>query len=93
MKKGKRFYSPNSIWFYLSARDLKKVGFVVSNKVSLKASRRNRIKRRLRGLVKDSLEKIPQGYLVLMVKKDYQKEKGLVEDFNEQLTKLTKHLG
>jgi len=93
MKNGKKFHSPNSIWFYLPHSDLKKVGFIVSNKVSLKASRRNRIKRRLRSLVKDSLEKLPNGYLVIMVKRDYSKKESFVKDFKNQFEKLIGHLG
>ncbi len=89
MSSGRKYYSPNSIWFYLNSKsNLKKVGFVVSNKVSSKASQRNRIKRRLRGFVDSNLNKVPDGLLVIMIKRDYQASKDLIKDCQEQLKKL-----
>ncbi len=53
-------------------------GFIVSNKVAKKASRRNLIKRRLRAVVYQELKKIKSGYDFVIValppilKQDYQ---------------------
>lgn len=89
MSSGKKYYSSNSIWFHLNrGGTLKKVGFIVSNKVSPRASRRNKIKRKLRGFVSENFDRIPDGLLVVMVKKDYQTSKDLIRDCQKQLKKI-----
>jgi ribonuclease P protein component len=88
MQAGRRFYGKSSLWFYLPKTGLKKVGFIVSNKVSLKASRRNRIKRQLRGLIEENLTELPDGDLVILIKKDYSTSTDLKEDFKNNLDKL-----
>lgn len=45
-------------------------GFIVGVKVSKKASLRNKIKRRLKGLVRIKLEKIKKGFDVILIAKE-----------------------
>jgi len=42
-------------------------GFIVSAKISKKAVDRNRIKRRLRGIIKDNIKHIKSGYDVIVI--------------------------
>jgi len=90
MSGGKKYYSQNSIWFFLESYHLKKIGFIVSNKVSPKASRRNKIKRNLRGFIGDNLNHLIEGYLVVMIRKDYRSNRSLYNDCADQLKKITK---
>ena len=47
-------------------------GFVVSNKIDKRATRRNGLKRRLRAVIGEQLEKIKPGFdLVILVKKPF----------------------
>ena len=61
-------YSSLLLWLKLLPNDLSynRVGIVVSTKVSKKAVERNRIKRRLRALIKDYLSSIKPGYDIII---------------------------
>lgn len=61
-KKGRRF-KEDFLVFIVVKNNLKqsRFGFIVSNKVSKKATVRNKIKRRLRKLVKESLLRVKEG--------------------------------
>ena len=56
--------------------EISRFGFVVSNKVSNKATVRNKIKRKLRNLVREKLSKIQKGMdVVVVVNPGFQMEK------------------
>jgi len=53
-----------------NSMDISRFGFVVSSKVSKKAVKRNKVKRRLRSIVKDNIHSIITGYdIVIFTKK------------------------
>ena len=66
--QGQAYYSP-----VLMLKSLKnklaysRLGFVVSNKVSKKASSRNLIKRRIREIIRLNLSKIKKGYDIVII--------------------------
>ena len=55
--------------YTLNSLDLNRFGFVVSGKVSNKAVARNKIKRRLREIVKKEINSMPSGYDIVIVAK------------------------
>lgn len=56
--------------------DVSRFGFVVSSKVSKKAVIRNKIKRRLRNIIKEHMQSIEKGYdIVIFTKKGIEEEK------------------
>ena len=55
--------------YAINPLDLNRFGFVVSSKVSNKAVVRNKIKRRLREIVKKEINSIPSGYDIVIVAK------------------------
>jgi len=80
IKKGK-FYSEDLLVFKKIKNNLSRtrVGFVVSQKVSKKAVVRNKIKRRLRQIIKTNLAEIKPGFDIIFFTK-----KGIEEkDFSE----------
>jgi len=62
-------------------------GFIVGVKVSKKASLRNKIKRRLKGLVRIKLEKIKKGFDVILIAKEGLENKDFW-DIEEVISKL-----
>lgn len=69
--------------------DNSRFGFVVSRKVSKKANLRNKIKRRLRDLVKGKLKKIKEGRDALLIALPGLERKGFKE-IEETINKLFK---
>lgn len=81
LKKGKDF---KNVWkkgkgFFLKELGIKRVknnlnnsrfGFIVSSKVVREAYLRNKVKRRLREIIRKSLEKIPKGYDFLIIARE-----------------------
>jgi len=66
--------------FYKNAlEDITRIGFIVSQRVSKKAVLRNKIKRRLREIVKDSLSNLKPGYDIIFFTKKAIKEKDFLE--------------
>jgi ribonuclease P protein component len=81
-RSGKQFSERSLSLLLINSEDKSpaKVGFLVSLKVSKRATERNRLKRTLAGCVFKFLERIEKGYLLLfLVKKDAlsQDEEGL----------------
>lgn len=74
IKEGKSFHSKHIKWFVNLKKKSRRVGIVVSNKVSGKATRRNRIKRIIRSWLQNNLEGLPKAWQVVMVKSDSQDE-------------------
>lgn len=62
-----------------SLGDITRIGFVVSQKVSKKAFLRNKIKRRLREIVRDNLSNLKSGYDLIFFTKKAIKEKDFLE--------------
>ena len=67
--------------------DVTRIGFVVSQKISKKASSRNQIKRRLREIIKNNLINLKPGYDLIFFTKRGIKEK----DFSE-MEKIVKQV-
>ncbi|MEA3293180.1 MAG: ribonuclease P protein component, partial [Patescibacteria group bacterium] len=59
--------------------DLNRFGFIVSKKVSKKAVIRNKIKRRLREIIKARIAKMKQGYDIIILVYPEIKEKSFLE--------------
>ncbi len=69
LKQGRQKHSSYLILYFLPADNLK-VGFVVSQKVSKKAVERNRLKRRLREIIRrEWLYRLMPGYYLFVAKK------------------------
>ena len=86
-KTGKGF-KDNFLFLKLARNNLKiiRFGFVVGKNFSKKAASRNRIKRRLRGLVKNKLSETKPGFDVVLVV-----AKGLgIKDFRELAETINK---
>lgn len=67
-KKGKSFYSKIlGVKFLSNELENSRFAFVVSNKVSKKAVKRNLLKRRLRGIIQLNLAKIQGNYDVVII--------------------------
>jgi len=62
-----------------SLGDVTRIGFVVSQKVAKKAFLRNKIKRRLREIVKNNLDNLKSGYDLIFFTKKAIKEKDFLE--------------
>lgn len=89
-KKGKGFEKD---FLFLKIKkinsDKSKFGFIVSRKINKKAVARNKIKRRLREVVKGQISKIKPGINVVMVVKKDIKEKEFSE-IKKTVTRLLK---
>jgi len=77
--------------FLRNSLDLTRIGFVVSQKVSKKASSRNKIKRRLREIIKINLPNLKPGYdLIFFTKKGIiEKDFWEIKEVIEQILKKT----
>ena len=82
----------NSLYFKIKENDLKisRFGFIVGKNFSKKAVQRNRIKRRLREVVKNFLPQIKKGFDVVVVvlpgeENDFEKLKNTVEKVLKEL--------
>jgi len=60
-------------------KNVSRIGFVVSQKISKKAHLRNKIKRRLREIIKDNLDNLKPGYDLIFFTKKAIKEKDFLE--------------
>jgi len=90
-KEGK-FFSLGCLALKAAKNDFpySRFGFVVSNKISKSAVKRNRIKRLLRESVRISRDEISAGFdIVIMVRKDFS-EKKMPEVKNEMMNLLRK---
>jgi ribonuclease P protein component len=89
MGRGQRVAGKHLIWFFLSVANQKKVGLVVSNKVSGRATDRNQLKRWLRGILVDKFSQLPTGQSVVLVRKFSKDRVGLRSELTELLERLT----
>lgn len=69
LKKGKTFFLPEFIIKYDFNNKGTKIGFIISTKVDKRAVKRNLLKRQLRGIFKDMLSNIKNGYSLLIIAK------------------------
>lgn len=71
-KNSKPVYTENLIFRASKGRDITRFGFVVSNKIDKRATRRNSLRRRLRSIVQELMPGIAGGYdVAILVKKDF----------------------
>ncbi|MBL7156084.1 MAG: ribonuclease P protein component [Candidatus Pacebacteria bacterium] len=86
-KNGKGFHQ-DFLFLKLLGNDKKqtRVGFVVSKKISNKAVIRNKVKRRLREIIRDQITEINQGFDIVLValpgleEKDFSEIKNMVNN-------------
>ena len=86
-KKG-RTIDGKFVFFKLGKNDLQisRFGFIIGKKISKKAAVRNKIKRMLREIIKEKMEKIKPGFDIIVgvrpsiIEKDYQDIKKEVEN-------------
>ncbi len=93
-RKGKKFRSLSFDLFYLNKNNAEpsRFGFVVSNKFSKVAPKRNRVKRVFREIVKNNLDKFEDGLWVVIKPKPISLEKNYEEistEFNKVLSKIS----
>jgi len=70
-KKGKKFKEDFLVLKIIKNNlNQSRFGFIVGKKISKKATLRNKIKRRLRGLVRIKLGKIKKGFDVILIAKE-----------------------
>lgn len=74
LRNGRRVQGSFLGLFFLSSQDVvntsqTKTGFVVSNKISKKATERNRLKRILREVVRQNVYNIKEGFLLVFLAK------------------------
>jgi ribonuclease P protein component len=81
IKEGKKIEKEFLVlkFFKNSLGDVTRIGFVVSQKIAKKAFLRNKIKRRLREIVKDDLNNLKSGYDLIFFTKKAIKEKDFLE--------------
>ncbi|MDI6752157.1 MAG: ribonuclease P protein component [bacterium] len=68
-KNGKRVASRFFATFFL-AKEEKRIGIIVSKKVSKKAVIRNRVRRRIREIYRLNKEDMPQGWIMVIARKE-----------------------
>lgn len=90
-RKGKKIEKDFLVLKFLrNSLDVTRIGFVVSQKVSKKASSRNKIKRRLREIIKINLPNLKPGYDLIfftkkgIIEKDFWEIKKVVEQILKQ---------
>jgi len=85
LKKGNGFRAGSLVLKKFLKKEGKKFGFLISKKVLKKAVQRNRLKRRLREILREKVEKIKEGVRIVFIalpgleKKDFKKLKEIVE--------------
>ena len=85
---GQRFGNRHFQFYYLKNRkSTNRLGIIVSKKVSKRAVVRNKVKRRIRASYQNELERIQQGYDLIIVAK-----KRCAEDPYRDLDRSLKHL-
>ncbi len=95
LKMGKGRKEDFLILKYLKNKlSINRVGFIVSQKVAKKATQRNKIKRRLREVVRKNLNRLTPGYDMIFIAQKGSEEKKFseLEEKVEQLLKKTKIL-
>ena len=71
-KNSRPTYTENLIFRIAKGRGASRFGFVVSNKIEKRATRRNSLRRRLRSIVQDLMSEVASGYdVAILVKKDF----------------------
>lgn len=89
-KKGKSIYFHEiclCVKFFKNNLSHSRFGFVVSSKISNRASRRNKVKRLLREVVKKNLTRIKPGFDIVIVTKKGIEEK-LSKDISSAITSI-----
>tara|TARA_B100001964_G_scaffold243497_1_gene321649 strand:+ start:1530 stop:1871 length:342 start_codon:yes stop_codon:yes gene_type:complete len=69
LKEGHTFFLPEFVIKYNFNKQETKIGFIISTKVDKKAVKRNLLRRRLRGVIKELLPKLKKGYYLLIIAK------------------------
>ncbi len=82
---GRRSQVGNSTDHILHTTNESRFGFVVSNKIDGRAARRNGLKRRLRAIVGENLEKIKPGFDVVILVKRQPKYPYIYEEIKEEV--------
>ena len=89
-KKGKG-YSGDFLFLKIFKNNfsINRFGFIISQKVSKKSTIRNKIKRRLREIIKTNLPKIKKGFdIILIIKPNAEKES--FRNFKDEVQKILK---
>ncbi len=91
-KEGRKLYNPLFGLLYKIASEGKKVGFIVSKRISKRAVDRNRIRRLLAEGVRNNLNLLPEGFkgLFLVTKQMLGKKLGEVDEKMGKIVKLIK---
>ena len=85
LKKGKGFKVGSLVLKKIEGGEGKKFGFLISKKVLKKATQRNKLKRRLREILREKVEKIKEGIRAIFItlpgleKKDFRELKEIFE--------------
>jgi ribonuclease P protein component len=85
LKKGRSFRCKSLVLKVLENKGGKKFGFLISKRILKKAVERNRLKRRLREILREKVEKIKDGVRVVFItlsgleKKDFKELKEIFE--------------
>jgi ribonuclease P protein component len=89
-EKGIISYSPFFGFVFLKKNDvLKKIGFIISKKISKKAVDRNKIKRRLAEIMRKKLDKVEIGSrIVFLAKKEILGKK--IEELEKEVIRFVK---
>jgi ribonuclease P protein component len=80
----------------LLEKEGKKFGFLISKKVLKKATQRNKLKRRLREILREKIEEIKEGVRIVFIalsnleKKDFKELKGIFESLLKKSRVLKK---
>jgi ribonuclease P protein component len=67
LKKGKSFRVDGLVLKILLKKEGKKIGFLISKKILKKATQRNRLKRRLREILRGKIEEIKEGIRIIFI--------------------------
>lgn len=87
-KYGRGMHSTEMVLkFVKNKQGISRFGFIVGTKVSKKANKRNQIKRRLRAIIKDNLEKIREGYDIIYITRP-----GIIKKSQQEIKRGAKEL-
>jgi ribonuclease P protein component len=94
LKRGKSFRIESLVLKRLFEKESKKFGFLISKKFFKKAVERNKLKRRLREMLREKIEKIREGARIIFIALPGFEKKGLQElkEVLERLLKISKVL-